>query len=172
MGKEPTIKEATYSGSGPEHSYKPALRADLVNRGLFGEAHKDAFIDFRVHDADASSALSNIRASLNRQEAQKLLKYKEACDRRGATFLPFVISAGEGILSPKASLLLNQLANGLATKWNKTKAGVRSWIHTRLTFAVIRGSSMCILDRQYSWKKIGLYQYDWDDARGPFRSLL
>ena len=111
------------------------------------------------------AALSNIRASLNRQEAQKKLKYKEACDRRGATFLPFVISAGEGILSPQASVFLNQLANGLATKWNKTKAGVRSWIHTRLTFAVIRGSSMCILDRQYSWKKIGLYQYDFYPLR-------
>ena len=70
VGKEPTIKEATYSESGQEHSFKPALRADLVIRGLFGEAHKDAFIDFRVHDADASSALPNIRASLNRQEAK------------------------------------------------------------------------------------------------------
>ena len=60
----------------------------------------------------------------------------------------------------------------LASKWNKTKAGVRSWIHTRLAFAVIRGSSMCILDRQYNWKKTGLYQYDWDDTRGPFRSIF
>ena len=159
MGKEPTIKEAT-----------------LVIRGLFGEAHKDAFIDFRVHDADASSALSNIRASLNRQEAEKKLKYKRACELRGATFLTFVISAGEGILSPQASLFLNQLANGLASKWNKTKAEVRSWIHTRLAFAVIRGSSMCILDRQYSWMEedwsLPVWFLSGDDARGPFRSLL
>ena len=89
---------------------------------------------------------------------------------RGAVFLPFVITAAEGILSHHASIFLNLLANGLATKWNKSKAGVRSWIHTRLTFAVIRGSSMCVMDRQYNWKKVGLYQYDWDDTRGPFRS--
>ena len=172
MDKEPMIKEAVYSGSGQEQAFTPALRADLLIRGVFGEAHKDAFFDFRVHDADASSALPNIRATLNHQEALKKLKYKRACEQRGAVFLPFVITAAEGILSHHASIFLNLLANGLATKWNKSKAGVRSWIHTRLAFAGIRGSSMCTLVRQYNWKKTGLCQYDWDDTWGPFRSII
>jgi hypothetical protein len=145
-----------------------ALFADLRIRGIFG-AHEDVYFDFRVFDADASSvATSDLRTILNRNEAEKLRKYRPACHSMGAKFMPFVITAAEGIPSSQATVLLNLLADGLASKWRTNKASLRSWLHTRLAFAVIRGSSLCIRSKRYHWNRTGLFHYDWNETRGPF----
>ena len=80
-----------------------ALFADLRIRGIFG-AHEDVYFDFRVSDADASSAAtSDLRTILNRNEAEKIRKYRRACNTLGARFMPFVITAAEGIPSSQAT---------------------------------------------------------------------
>ena len=145
-----------------------ALVADLSIRGIFG-AHEDVYLDFRVSDADASSsATSDLRTILNRNDAEMIRKYRRACHSIGARFMPFVITAAEGIPSHQASVLMNILTDGLASKWNSRKASLRSWLHTRLAFAVIRGSSLCIRSKRYHWDRSGLYHYDWYETRGPF----
>ena len=67
-----------------------------------------------------------------------------AASVQGQQFIPFVVTAAEGIVGPGAAKVLNQLAEKLADKWGKSKASVRSWLHSRIAFAIIRGSSRCI----------------------------
>ena len=45
---------------------------------------------------------------------------------------------------PAAQRVSQSLANALASKWKENRGKVRSWIHTRLAFCIIRGSSNCL----------------------------
>ena len=87
------------------------------------------------------------------------------CQKKGGLFMPFVVSAAEATLEPAAQQVSQSLANALARKWKENRGKVRSWIHTRLAFCIIRGSSNCLRSQKYSWNQAGLFIYGWGHTR-------
>ena len=82
--------------------------------------------------------------------------------------MPFVVSAAEATLHPTAQQVMQTLSNALARKWKENRGKVRSWVHTRLAFCIIRGSSNCLRSQKYSWNKAGLFIYGWGHTRPSF----
>ena len=78
------------------------------------------------------------------------------------------LAAAEGTPGPAAMIILNRLSKLLAAKWNRKVASIRSWIQTRIAFAVMRGTSLCLRGSRQSWRKLGLYDYGWEGVRGQF----
>jgi hypothetical protein len=143
------------------------LNGDLRIEGLF-HAGGVVSIDFRVHDTDAISSAQDTLSALSNQEGEKINKYDLACKQKGWRFVPFVATAAEGIYGQAAAVVINRMADLLAEKWQKSPSSVRSWLHTRMAFSIIRGTSLCIRDKRYRWSKIGLFHYQWQHSRGVF----
>ena len=167
--KEPMVKEGTYAMNEETGTMEMvnALRADLGVQGLQNEG-MTTFLDFSVVDTNAASAPSSARAALNRRAAQKIQKYRSECQKKGGLFMPFVVSAAEATLHPTAQQVMQTLSNALARKWKENRGKVRSWVHTRLAFCIIRGSSNCLRSQKYSWNKAGLFIYGWGHTRPSF----
>jgi hypothetical protein len=81
-------KEVVVKADGSETIIN-GLRADLTIRGLW-EPQEVAFLDVRVVGSDA----------LTSAEDEKIRKYHDACESKGGSFTPFVMSA-DGVLAPK-----------------------------------------------------------------------
>ena len=169
VAKEPMVKEGTYVANEVTGDMEMvnALRADLGVQGLQDEG-MTTFLDFSVVDTNAASAPRSPRAALNRRAAQKILKYRNECQKKGGLFMPFVVSAAEATLEPAAQQVSQSLTNALARKWKENRGKVRSWIHTRLAFCIIRGSSNCLRSQKYSWNQAGLFIYGWGHTRPSF----
>ena len=79
-----------------------------------------ALFDVRVTDADAPSHSQRVvTAVLSSAEEEKKKKYSEAAALRRASFTPLVVSV-DGVLGREANFFVNQLAQKLAHKWDKS----------------------------------------------------
>ncbi|CAB0000687.1 unnamed protein product [Nesidiocoris tenuis] len=141
--KEPLIQEAS--------EIHPALRGDLACRGVW-EVQREALFDIRVTDTDAPSYLSRtVSTVFKTAEEEKKRKYVSACEARHATFTPLVASV-DGHFAPQMSAFVKVLAERLADKWGQPQQITRSWIRTRLAFAILRASSLCIHSSRKRWR--------------------
>ena len=167
VANDPVIRKGVAATD--DRSAIPELKADLLIQGFWeNDSEKVVCIDFCVHDTDAASSSREVRTALSRKEASKRLKYFLECSKRGMSFSPFAMAAAEGSLGPAAMIILNRLSKLLAAKWNRKVASIRSWIQTRIAFAVMRGTSLCLRGSRQSWRKLGLYDYGWEGVRGQF----
>ena len=138
-----------------------ALVADLRVRGVW-QPQAEALFDICVVDTDAQSyAHRTVDNVLISAEKEKKKKYNEAAEARHASFSPFVVSV-DGYMGKEAKVLLSRFADKLANSWGKSYAVVMRWVQTRMSFAILRATNLCIRGSRTKWRSgIGM-----DDGAG------
>ena len=107
-------------------------------------------LDIRVTDTDASSYVNQAPlAILRRAEAEKD-KYLKAFEERRALFTPLCVTV-VGMLGPEASRFIKHLSERLSYKWERNYSTVMCWVRTRITFAIIRASVLCLRGSRTKW---------------------
>ena len=135
VSHEPILREKQGDDNG--------LRADLSIRGLY-EKQTEALLDIRVTDTDAESYKhKSLEQVLKQQETEKKRKYKKACEERRCHFTPFVAST-DGALGWEAQSFIRRLGRELAIKWHRDYSQVIGLVRTRLSFAILRATVLCI----------------------------
>ena len=82
-------------------------------------------------------------AVIDSAEHEKKRKYSLACQDRRATFTPLCMSV-DGTIGCEATSFLKWVADQLSAKWNRAYASVMGWIWTRLSFAILCATLVCI----------------------------
>ena len=134
--REPVIREYN-----PQDE-TPALIADLFCRGVYVRQGGASF-DIRVSDTDAISYQNRSPMSvLHSAEVEKKTKYSDAsCLLMGCLLQNLQVSFGE--------------AEALSTKWEKPYSKTMNWVKCRLSFAVLRASSVCFRGTRTKWRSFG-----------------
>ena len=116
----------------------------------------EALFDIRVIDTDAQS-YSNRSPSevLLAAEGEKKRKYHQACSERRAQFTPLCVSV-DGMMGNEAAIFIKRLAERLSSKWGKNYSIVLCWIRTRLSFAVLRATILCLRGSRTKWRSISV----------------
>ena len=131
------------------------LIADLRVRGVW---QSQAYVLFDVHvvDTDAPSYRSRSpQAVLCSAEAEKKRKYVEACLARHAGFTPLCFSI-DGMLGKEADFFLRRLADLLSAKWERPYSMVTGWVRSRLSFAVLQATMLCVWGSRSCWRSLGI----------------
>ena len=124
--------------------------ADLAIRGVWSH-QSEALLDIRVVDTDGQAYLSRSPSDvLAKAEEEKKAKYLSACEARRALFTPICVSV-DGM---EANAFLKRLGDRLSLKWMSPYSEVINWIRTRLTFAIIRASLLCLRGSRTKWRSI------------------
>ena len=132
----------------------PALIADLFCRGVYVRQGGASF-DIRVSDTDAISYQNRSSMSvLHSVEVEKKTKYSDACQERHMPFTPLVVSV-DGMLAPEIANFLRRIGEALSTKWEKPYSKTMNWGKCRLSFAVLRASSVCFRGTRTKWRSLG-----------------
>ena len=132
----------------------PALIADLFCRGVYVRQGGASF-DIRVSDTDAISYQNRSPMSvLHSAEVEKKTKYSDACQERHTSFTPLVVSV-DGMLAPEFANFLRRIGEALSTKWEKPYSKTMNWVKCRLSFAVLRASSVCFRGTGTKWRSLG-----------------
>uniref|UniRef100_A0A1X7T2U1 Uncharacterized protein n=1 Tax=Amphimedon queenslandica TaxID=400682 RepID=A0A1X7T2U1_AMPQE len=58
-------------------------------------------------------------------------------------FTPLCMTV-DGLLGPESNSFLKRLADRLSNKWDQPYSTVICWLHTRLSFALLRATNLCI----------------------------
>jgi hypothetical protein len=146
--KEVVVKErSTVLEADGSETIINGLRADLTIRGLW-EPQEEAFLDVRIVDSDDASYVSQpAMHALTSAEDEKIRKYNDACESKGGSFTPFVMSA-DGVLAPQATKFLETLATRLTEKQkslcNASYGETINWLRLRLQFASVRAASLVL----------------------------
>ncbi len=80
---------------------------------------------------------------ISNTERDKKVKYSRACESRHASFSPLCISI-DGLLGKEFSCFLKRLADRLSSKWDLNYRIVMNWIRSKLSFAVLCATNLCI----------------------------
>ena len=147
--REPVICEETADGSCNE-----TLVGDLRIRGVW-QPQADAVFDVRVVDTDAPSYRSRSPDSVLHSAEVEKKKYPFACVARRASFTPLCCSV-DGMLGAEANFFLRRLADRLSSKWEKPYSLVMGWVHTRLSFAILRATMICVRGSRMKWRSLGI----------------
>ena len=149
MCREPVVSES--------NTDSPALIADLAVRGAWTH-QTEALFDIRVVNTDAQSYLSKSAIDvLTMAEKEKKVKYQSACEERRAIFTPLCVSV-DGLIGKEAVSFVKRIGDGLSLKWNKPYSEVVCWLRTRLLFAIIRASILCLRGARTKWRSIEIMQ--------------
>ena len=131
-----------------------ALIADLFCRGVYVR-QVGVFFDIRVSDTGAISYLNRSPMSvLHSAEVEKKSKYSDACQERHMSFTPLVVSV-DGMLAPEFTDFLRRIGEALSTKWEKPYSKTMNWVKCRLSFAMLRASSVCFRGTRTKWRSLG-----------------
>ena len=147
--REPIVRDADYqSGSS-------ALVADLGVRGVW-LPQAEALFDVRIVDTDAQSYRGRTpKDVLKSAEKEKKAKYGAACEERHALFTPLCCSV-DGMLGGEAEVFVKVIGERLASKWDQSYSEVMGWIRSRLSFAILRSSILCIRGSRSKWRCLGI----------------
>ena len=58
------------------------------------------------------------------------------------------------MLGPEASRFIKHLSERLSYKWERNYSTVMSWVRTRITFAIIRASVLCLRGSRTKWRSM------------------
>ena len=135
--REPVVQEAN------DACGIPSLIADLSFRGVW-QPQTVALFDIRVVDTDAPSySHRDVAAVLSSAEEEKKRRYCDAADVCCASFTPLVVSV-DGVLGREADHFIQLLAEKIAIKWKKSYPEIAGWIRARLSFAILRATTLCL----------------------------
>ena len=147
--KEPVVREAHNSFN------SPALVADLSVRGVW-MPQSEALFDVRIIDTDARSYCNRSPSEvLLTAEVEKKKKYHLACTERRAQFTPLCVSV-DGMMGKEASVFVKRLSERLSMKWNQNYNNTLCWVRTRLTFAILRATILCLRGSRTKWRSINI----------------
>uniref|UniRef100_A0A1X7T7L5 Uncharacterized protein n=1 Tax=Amphimedon queenslandica TaxID=400682 RepID=A0A1X7T7L5_AMPQE len=133
--KEPIVREA--------QSDLEALVGDISIHGVW-QSQSTCIFDVRVVDSDAPSYVRKPPLQvLKTAEREKKLKYQEACHSIHSNFTPLCMTV-DGLLGPESNSFLKRLADRLSIKWDQPYSTVICWLRTRLSFALLRATNLCI----------------------------
>ena len=88
-------------------------------------------------------------------EKEKKTKYGAACEERHALFTPLCCSV-DGMLGGEAEVFVKVIGERLASKWDQSYSEVMGWIRSRLSFAILRSSILCIRGSRSKWRCLGI----------------
>ena len=144
--REPVVSEDGDDGT---------LVADLGIHGVWSP-QSEALFDIRVTDTDAQSYLGHAPESiLFRAETEKKHKYSAAAAARRAHFTPLCFSV-DGLAGSEAGCFIKRIATGLSSKWERNYSEVLCWVRTRLAFAILRATGLCVRGTRSKWRCLGL----------------
>ena len=143
--REPVVREAD------ETRGISALVGDLGVRGVW-QPQAEALFDIHVVDTDAQShAHCSVNAVLATAEKEKKRKYTQATHARHASFSPFVLTV-DGLMAREAHFVVQRIARALSTKWSKSYGVVMGWVQTRMSFAILRATNLCVRGSRVKWR--------------------
>ena len=123
-----------------------ALVVDLCVIGVW-IPQSEVLFDIHVADTDAQSYWSQAPlAVLSSAECDKKKKYSQACQDRRSTSTPLCVSVN-GMMGQEATAFLQWITDLLPAKWEMDYGLVMGWICTRLSFAILRATLLCIRGR-------------------------
>ena len=136
--------------SGEQFSLRSAsiednARLDIAASGLWGGRFERKMFDIRVFNPyAASNRAASTPAVYARHEREKKRRYEERTrEVERASFVPVVMSASGGA-GKAATVLYKRLAALISEKRNDQYSATMAWIRTRLCFALVRSSIMCL----------------------------
>ena len=145
--REPVIREHN-----PQDE-TPALNVDLFCRGVYVRQGGASF-DICVSDIEAISYQNRSPMSLlHSAEVEKKIKYSDACQERHLSFTPLVVSV-DGMLAPEFAIFLRRIGEALSIKWEKPYSKTMNWVKCRLSFVVLRASSVCFRGTRTKWRSL------------------
>ena len=143
--REPVVREDDPA------SGDPGLHLNLGIRGVW-QPQVEALFDIHVIDTDAPSYRQCSPISvLDSGAVEKKRVYHSAVEDRRGNFTPFVLSV-DGLLQREASHFVKRLSASLASKWEKSFSDVLAFVHSRLQFASVRSTSMCLRGSRIKWR--------------------
>ena len=152
---EPIIRDASVDSE--------ALITGFGARGVW-EPQSMALFNIHVVDTDARSCLSHSpSAVLALAEAEKKRKYYDSCTEHHAIFTPLCFLV-DGLMGDQAACFLKHLGSSLSMTWQRHYSEVISWLWTRLAFALVRATNVCVRGSRTKWRSLGLE----DGAAVPF----
>ena len=86
-------------------------------------------------------------------EVEKKNKYPEACAARRVHFTPLCFSV-DGLAGSEANCFLKWMACRLSSQWDRSYAKVLGWIRSRLAFAIVRASVLCVRGSHTKMEKL------------------
>ena len=114
----------------------------------------EALFDIRVTDTDTQSYINQSPKEVL-QSAENEKKYLGACEERRGQFTPICCSV-DGMFANEAQIFLSRVAEILMIKWERTYGEVMGWIKTRMSFAMLRSSILCLRGSRTKWRCLGL----------------
>ena len=69
------------------------------------------------------------------------------------SFTPLVVSV-DGMLAPEFANFLRRIGEALSTKWEKPYSKTMNWVKCRLSFTVLRASSVCFQGTRTKWRSL------------------
>ena len=121
----------------------PALRGDVGAHGFWKRGMTTIF-DVRVTDTDAPSYRGqSAKKILANHEREKKKKYNDLCLARRRHFTPLCFSV-DGMCGAEADAATKKLAALLSKKWKRTYSEVCGFVHSRLSFALVRTMTLCL----------------------------
>ena len=143
--REPVVQEANDARG------VPSLIADLSIRGVW-QPQTVALFNIRFVDTDAPSySHRDVAAILSTAEEEKKRKYCDAAEVRHASFTPLVVSV-DGVLGREAECFVKLLAENITIKWKRSYPKVAGWIRSRLSFAILRATNLCLRSSRTKWR--------------------
>ena len=131
------------------------LVANLVVHGVWSP-QSEALFDMCITDTGAQSYLGYAPASILFQaEDEKKQKYVAAANACRAHFTPLCFSV-DGLTGSEAACFIKRLATGLSLKCERNYSEVLCWICTRLAFAILRATGLCVRGTHSKWRCLGL----------------
>ena len=131
------------------------LIANLLIHGVWSP-QSEALFDIHVTDTDAQSYLGHAPESILFQaETEKKQKYSAGANARHAHFTPLCFSV-DGLAGSEVACFIKKLATGLSSKWERNYSEVLWWIRTRLAFAILRATRLCVRGSHSKWRCLGL----------------
>jgi hypothetical protein len=129
-------------------------RTDIRARGFWIKGQQ-AFFDVRVFDPNASSYLNqSIPQCYAKHEKEKKRNYNQRIlDIDNGSFTPLVFSLYGG-MSRECKTFYGRLASMVADKRNAPHSITSSWIRTKICFALLKASLLCIRGSRSIYKYI------------------
>ena len=84
------------------------------------------------------------------------MKYGQACEDRRALFTPLCVSV-DGMLGKEATKFVQHLADELSYKWNSNYSSIINWVRTRISFAIVRASILCLRGSRTKWRSVSMF---------------
>ena len=119
-------------------------RLDIKANGLWGTRFERTFFDVKIFNPLAVSCPKTVKTAYKYHESIKKAKYEpRIIEIEGSTFCPLIFAATGGA-APAATKVIRKIAEKLSDKKKERYSDVITFIRTKLSFALLRSSVLCI----------------------------